>query len=304
MKVPFPSVIDSTIVAAFRSCPQKAFLEFFRHYKPGGRNVHLHAGAAYAHGLEKARLAYYVEGASPTDAVAIGMGALLAAYGDYECPPDSAKSANRMAGALEFYFDRYPLETDKAVPITLPGGKRGIEVGFAEPIDIKHPETGDPLIYCGRLDQAVDFEGMVLGEDDKTTSSLGAQWSKQWDLRSQFTSYVWGCGRIGVKLNGFLIRGVSILKTKYDTQQAITYRPEWQIDRWYAQLLRDVQRMIACWEEGYFDYDLDHACNEYSGCIFRNVCLSKDSSQILQLQYERRAWDPLNRVEIQLGVEE
>lgn len=293
----FPAVIDSSLLAAFRSCPQKAFLEYIQHWKFKGRNVHLHAGAAYAHGLEIARSSYFVEGHSAGDSVAAGVGALLEAYGDYQCPPDSAKSAERMAGALEFYFDRYPLDRDKAIPITLPGGKRGIELSFAEPIDVAHPETGDPIIYCGRLDQAVDFENMVLGEDDKTTSSLGASWSLQWDLRSQFTSYVWGMGRLGIKLNGFLIRGVSILKTKYDTQQAITYRPDWQIDRWYEQTLRDVRRMIQCWESGYWDFNLDGACVEYGGCHFKNVCLMKEPATILEAQYERRVWNPLTRTE-------
>lgn len=259
--------------------------------------MHLHAGAAYAAGLEAARLAYYVD-KQPEDAcVAAGIQALLTHYGSYACPPDSAKSAERMCGALEFYFDRYPMATDPAVPITLASGKRGIEVSFAEPIDILHPVTGDPLIYCGRLDQAVSMENMTLGEDDKTASQLGASWPRQWDLRSQFTGYVWGMSRLGIKLDGFLVRGVSILKTKYDTMQAITYRPEWQIDRWYTQLLRDAKRMIECWEEGYFDFNLDHACAEYGGCPLRNVCLAKDPSAILQLQYERRVWNPITRTE-------
>lgn len=302
MKPDFPSVLDSTIIATFRSCPQHALRAYIEHWKPTGISVHLHAGAAYAKGLEVAREAFYVAGKSSDEAVAAGVGALLTFYGDYACPPDSAKSAERMAGALEFYFDRYPLETDPAVPITLANGKRGIEISFAEPIDIAHPVTGDPLIYCGRLDQAVSMEGIVLGEDDKTTSQLGASWPRQWDLRSQFTSYVWGMQRQSIKLDGFLIRGVSILKTKYDTLQAITYRPAWQIDRWYEQLLRDVRRMIKCWEEGYWDYNLDHACTEYGGCTFAKVCQAKPETgeQILTMQFEQRIWDPISRTEILL----
>lgn len=294
---PFPSVIDSSLVAAFRSCPQKSLLEYFLHWKPQGQSVHLHAGAAYAAGLEAARNAYYVEGAHPDDAVAAGLSRLLTAYGDFECPPESAKSAERTAGALEFYFSAYPLGSDPAVPITLPSGKRGIEFSFAEPLDMLHPESGDPLLYCGRLDMLVSFEGMQLGEDDKTTSQLGASWPKQWDLRSQFTSYVWGAGRQGIKLDGFLVRGVSILKTKYDTLQAITYRPQWQLDRWYEQLLRDLRRMQQAWEEGYFDYNLDHACTEYGGCPFRQACQMKDPTPLLKMQFERRRWDPLVRTE-------
>jgi hypothetical protein len=297
LRPPFPAVIDSSLMAAFKSCPEKARLEFFEHWKPRSPSVHLHAGAAYAAGLEAARTAFYIEGRSPADSVAKGLAALFASYGDFECPPDSAKSAERTAGALEYYFSAYPLATDKAIPITLPSGRRGIEFSFLEPLEILHPETGDPLLYSGRMDMMVEYDGMRLGEDDKTTSQLGASWPRQWDLRSQFTGYVWGAARAGIKLDGFLIRGVSILKTRYDTLQAITYRPEWQIERWYEQLHKDLERMGRAWEEGYFDLNLDHACAEYGGCPFRQVCQMRDPAALLVQQFERRRWDPVTRKE-------
>ena len=300
-KIPFPTTLDSTILAAFKSCEQKAYLEFFQHWKMLNQSVHLHAGAAYAKGMEVARTAFYLEGQSPDDSVAAGLGALLAAYGDFECPADSAKSAERTAGALEFYFSHYRLGEDRAIPMTLPGGKRGIEFSFLEPLDIKHPETGDPIMYSGRMDMMCEFEGMHLGEDDKTASQLGASWPRQWDLRSQFTGYVWGAARAGIKLDGFLVRGVSILKTKYDTLQAITYRPDWMIDRWYAQLMRDIQRMIRAWEEGYWGWNLDHACAEYGGCPFRGVCQMKEPQALLETQFQRRKWDPVARTETVLA---
>jgi hypothetical protein len=93
------------------------------------------------------------------------------------------------------------------------------------------------------------------------------------------------------------VRGVSILKTKYDTLQAITYRPEWQIDRWYGQLIRDVKRLIVQWEEGYFDYNLDHACTEYGGCPFKQVCLMNSPEVMLEQHFQRRRWDPITRIE-------
>lgn len=294
---PFPAVLDSTILAAFRSCPQKAHLEFIQHWKLQDQSVHLHAGAAFAAGMEAARRAFYIEGISADESVAMGMKALLTAYGNFECPADSAKSAERTAGALEFYFSYYRLGEDKAIPMTLPGGKRGIEFSFLEPLDIMHPETNEPLCYSGRMDMMCSYEEMNLGEDDKTASQLGASWPRQWDLRSQFTGYVWGAARAGIKLDGFLVRGVSILKTKYDTLQAITYRPEWQIERWYTQVLRDAKRMIAAWEEGYFDYNLDHACAEYGGCAFRGVCQMRDPAPLLEQQFQRRRWDPVLRTE-------
>lgn len=301
MNVPFPEVLDSTIIAAYRSCGRKAQLEFFEHWRSKEPNVHLHAGASYARGLEVARRAFFEAGKPAAEAEALGLQALLLAYGDFECPEDSAKSASRTAGALEFYFERYPLGDEYCIPLQMPGGKRAIEFGGVEALDILHPETGNPILYSWRMDMAGEMvmgpTTLRLGLDDKTASQLGASWSKQWDLRSQFSGYVWGAARNGIKLDGFLVRGVSILKTKYDTLEAITYRPQWQIDRWYQQVLLDVERMIGDWKRGYFNFDLDHACTEYGGCPFRSVCLMKEPEQLLELHFERRQWNPVTRTE-------
>lgn len=294
---PFPKILDSTMIATFRSCPHKFFWEYMQHWKPAETSVHLHAGGAYAKGLETARKSFYERGHDARTAEAHGLRALLTTYGDFQCPADSAKSAERIAGAFEFYFTHYPLESDGAVPITLPSGGRGVEFSFAEPIDQTNPETGDPILYVGRMDMICEYAGGIFGLDDKTTSSLGASWSKQWDLRSQFTGYCWGAGRSGLPLQGFLVRGVSILKTKYDTQQALTYRPAWMIERWYEQLIRDVGRMKRMWESGVWDYSLDHACTEYSGCSFRQPCLSADPQPWLETSFIQRIWNPLTREE-------
>ena len=121
----FPTSIDSTIMASFRSCPQKFHREYLLHYKPREPSIHLHAGAAFAKGLEVARKSYYEAGNPAEEAIARGMAALLQAYGEFDAG-DSPKSLERMAGAYEFYFDRYPLESDAATPMCLPDGSRAI----------------------------------------------------------------------------------------------------------------------------------------------------------------------------------
>lgn len=299
IRPPFPEVIDNSLLSAFRSCPQRCLREYIEHWKPKTPNVHLHAGASYARGLEVAREAFYLLGHSEENAIAAGLKALLKAYGNFECPPESAKSLERMLGALEFYFSRYPMASDHAVPVTLPGGLKGIEFSFAEPLDRKHPVTGAPLLYVGRYDALCQFAGGTYGLDDKTTSALGASWPKQWDLRGQFTGYCWGAQQAGIKIDGFLIRGISILKTKYDTLQPITYRPDWMIALWYEQVLREIDRMVRCWEEGYWDYSFDDACNAYGGCIFREICLTRPEGRgaWLKTKFERRRWDPVTRQE-------
>lgn len=293
----FPHAFDSTMIGHLRSCPQKLYRMYVEHWKPQAESVHLVAGKAFATGIEKAREAFYVEGKSPEDSVATGFGALLRAYGDFECPPDSPKSAQRMAGALEYYFSQYPLGGDGANPIEY-GGKRGIEFSFAHPLPVNHPVTGDPILYTGRADMIANAYNGVFVYDEKTTSSLGAAWLKQWEHRSQFTGYCWGLREFGIKPSGVVVRGVSILKTKYETAQAISYRAEWEIERWLDQVVRDIERAKVMWAEGHWDFNLDHACTEYGGCALTRVCKASDPERWLPMYFEKRVWDPLAREEV------
>ncbi len=295
----FPTVIDSTLMSHWRSCRRKTELEFFEHWKPKDQSVHLHAGAAFAKGLEVTREEFYSRGSSIDRALSAGLAALTKAYGDYLPPADSAKSLERMLGALEFYFSSYPPGTDSVRPARLSDSRLGIEFSFLEPVDFLHPVTGEPLLYSGRFDMIADYAGGLYGEDDKTTSSLGASWAKQWDLRSQFTAYTWGARRSGIELQGFIVRGVSILKTKYETQQAITPRPQWMVDLWYQGLLADLADMREAWQSRRFRPNLDEACNAYGGCMFRKVCLSEPARQgsWLAMDFVRRHWNPVTRVE-------
>lgn len=296
----FPEVLDSSSLASFKECPEKFRKTYVENWKPKEPSVHLHAGGAFAHGIERARTAFFLEGKSAEDAVADGLRALLHFYGDFECPADSAKSAERTAGALEFYFERYPLVLGEADPITLPSGKRGIEFNFVHPLPIAHPETGNPLLYCGRMDAILNYAGGVFICDEKTTTSLGPTWSRQWDLRSQFTGYAWGCRQAGIRVDGVIVRGVSILKTKYDTQEAISYRPEWQVDRWFEELQDWINQMIRCYQTGKWRHNLDSSCADYGGCGFRQVCLSAQPDSWYETYFERRHWDPVTRTETKL----
>jgi hypothetical protein len=304
IRPPFPRAINNSLLSAFRACPRKAELEFFHHWKPGTESVHLHAGKAFASGLEASRRAYYEQKLPVPQAVALGTAALLESYGEFECPEHIAKTPSRMAGALLFYFDNYPLETDPCEPYQWAVGKRAIEFSFATPLSIGHPETGEPLIYAGRSDMIVKMAGGLFVEDDKTASSLGASWSNSFDMRAQFTGYCWSAREAGLAVDGVLVRGVSILKSKYETQQVITYRRPWEIDRWLEQTERDIKRLIEMWKLGAYDYNLDASCEAYGGCVFKRVCMSQDPAPWLEGYFTRRRRDSLDLSETIIGAEE
>lgn len=296
----FPEVFDSSMLASLKACPQLFKKQYIDHWKPQELSVHLHAGAAFASGIERARTAFFVEGATAEDAVADGLRALILHYGTFECPEDSAKSLERMCGALEFYFDQYPLQHGLNEPILLSSGRRGIEFSFAHPISIDHPETGNPILYCGRMDAILEYAGASFICDEKTTTSLGPTWSRQWDLRSQFTGYVWGCQEAGIPVQGAIVRGVAILKTKYDTQQAITYRPDWQVTRWHIEMLRWIEEALWRYENNLWTHNLDHACSDFGGCQFRMACSSQDETPWLETYFTKRKWNPITREETPL----
>lgn len=328
----FPHAVDSTIMAAFRSCPQKLLRTYIEHWKPMNESVHLVAGGAFAKGLEVARKAYFegefripkisevfneetkvmdrkvewevtmMQPGLKAAAEAAGLQALLITYGDFECPSDSAKSIERTAGALEFYYSSYPFDEDTKTPLKLANGRSGIEFSFATPLDVRHPVTGDPILYTGRADMLCDFAGGIYVLDDKTTTSLGASWGRQWEMRGQFTGYIWSAQQAGIDAAGAIVRGVSILKTKYDTQEVLTNRAPFELKRWLYQTERDLERMIQCWESGWWDYALDAACAEYGGCSMVSICKSENPDSWLPMRFEKRVWDPLARRE--LSVEE
>lgn len=294
----FPAVLDSSMMATFKSCPQLFKKIYIDQWKSKDTNVHLHAGGAFAHGIEVARKKFYVDGSDQESAVASGLAALMARYGDYQCPPDSAKSLERTAGAFEFYFDNYPLSREDGQPVIYAGGTHAIEFNFVHPLPVLHPVSGDPLLYSGRMDAILHYAGGQFICDEKTTSSLGATWSRQWDLRSQFTGYAWGARESGIRVDGTIVRGISILKTKYETQQALSYRPAWQIDRWLNELCEFwLPQMFQCWKSGLWAYNLDHSCADYGGCAYRTACMSQDESTWLSTYFMRKHWDPVTRIE-------
>lgn len=292
----FPQVVDSTMLSAFRQCPQKFFRLYVEHWKPAEESVHLIAGAAFASGIETARRAFYAEKRPSEEAEALGLGELLRHYGTFDPGEDHPKGAVRMAGALEFYFSRYPLGADGAVPHEF-GSSHGIEFSFAEPLDALHPQSGDPILYSGRADMVADALGGLYLYDEKTTSQLGATWPKKWDHRSQFTAYCWGLRGHGIAPTGVVVRGVAIYKDGYDTMQAITYRSDYEIQRWKAQVERDMARMVEMWRSGVWDFNLDESCIAYGGCPLQRVCKSAEPEKWLPMYFHKRRWDPLTRSE-------
>lgn len=297
MKPDFPVAVDSSMRATFVGCPYKFRLEYLEHWRSPRPSIHLVAGGAFAKAMEITRLSYHAAGDPPQVAIGKGMTAFIREYGDFETSPEDAKSCERMLGAVAEYFAVYGLDTDSIQPLMVEG-RPCVEFSFAIPLPIAHPQSGDPILYCGRFDMLGLYNGGLYAVDEKTTGQLGPSWHKNWTLRSQLTGYCWAAREYGYPVVGAIIRGISILKEKYGHAESIQYRPDWMIARWYGQLIRDIENMIRMWNEDYFDFNLDSTCSSYGGCPFLDVCNSPDPVRWLEADFVKRRWDPLRISEV------
>jgi hypothetical protein len=246
--------------------------------------------------MEAARRAFYERDMSADDSIAIGLQALYTYYGDFECPPEEAKSLERTAGAFEYYWEQYALSHLDAYPIILAGNKRAIEYSFAHPLPLENPVTGQPIIYAGRFDAIINYGGSIFICDEKTTGQLGKTWPKKWDLRAQFLGYIWACREAGIHVDGALVRGIAIYKTMYNTAQAPVTPHDELVAGWYTELLMWVERMIDDWKRNRWFHAYDDACNDYGGCMFKDICTWHEPQKLPEL-FERRIWNPILRIE-------
>lgn len=297
VKIPFPEVVDNSTLSSFKRCPTYWKYNVLRNLTRRGTNIHLHAGGAFAAGLEAARKAFFDEGLSEDDSISRGLLALTKYWGDVEISDDEPKAFHRMFQALIEYFTIWRLPEDPFRPYQLATGKHAVEFTFALPIpEVLHPSTGQPILYAGRFDMLAENQGTIYIEDDKTAGQLGASWNKNWVLDSQFTGYAWAAKQFDLPIGGVLIRGLSILKGGYGNAQVITYRPQRLIDTWYKNLIWSLESMIACWEKDRFPQTLDKsACNGYGGCQFTTLCESPEPESWVESGYELRNWNPLSK---------
>lgn len=312
----FPEVIDNSMRKEFVKCETSAMYK----YELGLRTVEeqrvdLHAGKAFAAGMEAMRRAYYRPDDNfkgQYDALQDGIKALYAAYGSFIPPLKSNKTADRMAGALAYYAEQNPLDQEKLTPVRFPDGTLGIEVAFSFDIPRAHPdllENGRSklLRYCGRFDMlALDENNDAWVVDEKTTSQMGDKWANQWMLDSQMTGYCWGAQKLLEQhgymheVKGAIINGIAIRLRDYEHGRFTAYRQQWEIDRWYRQMLADVDRWKSAYLTGQHNQVLDHACAQYNNpCEYAPLCKSANPERLIDGSYVVKFWNPVTREETQ-----
>jgi hypothetical protein len=322
----FPNDIDNTMRQSFVVCPEQFRRAHIQHLGPQVPSVHLHFGGCMAKGLEVARRWYYSEPTGAASYIRMGQEAAVHEWADFDPPGGSYKTLDTLAESIRYYFETWPLDADTTPPNIGADGKPEVEWWFRLPIPgVTHPDHGGPIYAVGRSDFIPNMGGLLGIADDKSASSLGASWAKQWELDSQFSQYAWARREQGHAVEYILVRGISILKPKWTEivdpagtetnkkgqpirreynraesfghAQALVYRPQWMVDRWLAQLQRDVKRMVSAYVNDEWDFALHKgACEAYGGCTFRSLCTTQDPERWVPVNFVERVWNPLAHV--------
>lgn len=298
----FPAALDATMLTTYIACPHK----FFRKYVLRQRlpadidSIHLRAGKALASGLEAARRAFWLEGAHADLAQEIGRDALLAEYGPDR--PQEIKNHARMLECFDACWGRWPMRLDEGMQIVAPEQSMTLSTPFV------HPDTGEALIYCGRIDalartlgSANPFEvvrdGALWGIDDKTTSSFGYGFEKKWELNWQMLGYMYMLAARGTPVEGIQIRGVctgnarSRWKACDATLEIPVHYEAAVCNAWHSDLLQVVQRVLTDYRAQTFHRVYGDACTSYGGCEFKGDCMQR----LTKIVWREETWNPLTK---------
>lgn len=98
-----------------------------------------------------------------------------------------------------------------------------------------------------------------------------------------------------------IIRGISILKTKFGTLEVYkSHYSDQLLDRWERDMLRKVHNMVTLYKQsvGYntgeneWPMSFSSACTEYGGCSFTDLCTSSHP-EAWYGDFGERNWNPL-----------
>jgi hypothetical protein len=191
-------------------------------------------------------------------------------------------------------FQHNPVKTVK-----LANGKPAVELSFRYELGYTFT-TGEELVHSGHLDRLVE-----MGDDhyvmDRKTSKNTISGNSSWGFFAKFspdnqmTGYTYA-GKVALAkpIKGVIIDAAQIAKGFSRFERGFALRTEKQLEEWRTDFIW-MAKMAEHWaEQDYWPMN-DTACDNYGGCVFRDIC-SKDPQVrhvFLQSDFVKKPWDPL-----------
>lgn len=172
------------------------------------------------------------------------------------------------------------------------------------------------IIYAGIVDAILQQQGCNFVDDLKTTTMTHSQAYKDGFALSQaMMGYTVGMSELLPNIYGAMISGVWFQKepksgkgkplSEYFFTHPLTFTSD-QLAEWHANTLRTIRKIIQADETGEWSMALGSACTNYNGCYFKTICRATPGtrSRVIEMDFERRTWTPLEEVRSKLVTDE
>ena len=286
---------DATSIGLFKRCPRLYYYVMICGYKPRVESPHLRFGIEFHRAAEDYHK-LIADGIEHEEAMFHVVKGLLYRTVDWDSE-HKYKNRETLVRTVVWWLLKRPEDNTKT-RILASSGAPAIELTFNFTLD-SFPLAGEgqPYMLCGRLDRLVEFDGDILDEDYKTTTTTpGPYYWGTFDPDNQMSMYTLAakvCYESEIK--GVLITSAQIMLEGTRFTRGITYRTQEQLDEWIKDLEIHLHEARVYAERNYWPMR-DTSCDKYGGCMFRGVCSQSPQVRDMYLNdgfVKGEKWNPL-----------
>ena len=288
--------LDNSKLDTFMLCPQKYAYRFEEHLVPVekkrdsalmfGGAIHkaletLYKGTAFEQTICPLGPCVRCKGGTIPNISA----AFLKSYQDDPEDPRELRTVDRGLDLLVQYLSKWRREGFKVIAVEIP---------FELPFSL----AGLTFVYVGRIDLFVDWEGVPLIVDHKTTTRFGMIFDSSFKLSGQFTGYMRGAEhKFQRPVTNGLVNAIRVT-TKIDDSsfaRIYTQRTPDEFDAWERQVKHLSTQILDMRATGFFPKSAPFACGAYNRvCEYYPLCISAAQTRetLKQSAYRREPWEP------------
>lgn len=158
------------------------------------------------------------------------------------------------------------------------------------PFEITMPNG---LVYIGRRDRVIDWDGAIRVLEHKTSSQLGFSTFNAYNPNMQILGYIFSARQKYPSCYAAVVDILQVAKTKEDYARKVETRTDDEIAQFpklFNDIAQDVNESI---EKNRFvpNYSL---CTYYGECPYRRICMQSPENwqRIIDSDYKKSHWDP------------
>ena len=287
---------DSTSLGELKTCPRKYNYAVRLGYThkimppPLSFGIHYHTCMEVWHKL-------IITHKLPPEIAILRITRLAGLLGETISTGDTARTKETLVRSVLWYIDTFA--KDPARTITLRNGTPAVEYSFTVPfVEVNGIQT----YLCGHIDRVVQFQDGVYPTDYKTTKrQLDSRFFLQFKPNTQMLHYVLGCFILATEdtalpepPDGIIIDALQlgVNYTRFQ-RQIVPYSPE-EIEDYIVDTTQWLKLAAIFAEANHWPAN-EKSCDNYGGCMFREICRQKPQyrEMALKANFVQRTWDPL-----------